>query len=181
MPFTHETSSPQPRKAHSMTNNQLTAPEIVALLNLQPLDHEGGMYRQTHIRTGPVSSTTAIYYLVTQDSFSSLHRLNHDELFHFYLGDPCEMVTFRDGEQPAITRLGQDIRRGERVQHLVPAGTWQGTRLVEGGSFALFGTTMTPGFDPRGFEAADESILDVIDDEHRSLVRRYLPSALGRH
>lgn len=156
----------------------LTADEVIALLDLAPLAGEGGFFRQTYIRTGEVS-TTAILYLVTPTSFSSLHRLDHDELFHVYLGDPCRMMTFRDGETPAETILGNDLRAGQRIQHLVPAGTWQGTRLVEGGAWALLGTTMTPGFNPAGFEAATDALLDGLSSDIATMLRPYLPSSLG--
>lgn len=160
------------------TSASLTAAEVIALLDLAPLEGEGGYFRQTYVRTDEVS-TTAIFYLVTPDSFSSLHRLDHDELFHMYLGDPCRMVTFRDGEAPTETILGHDLRAGQRLQHLVPAGTWQGTRLVEGGAWALLGTTMTPGFDPAGFEGASDALLDDLSPEIATLLRPYLPSSLG--
>jgi len=159
--------------------DRLTADDVIALLDLAPLPGEGGLFRQTYVRTGEIS-TTAILYLVTPTSFSALHRLEHDELFHVYLGDACRMVTFREGEFPATTVLGSDIRAGQRVQHLVPAGTWQGTRLVEGGSWALLGTTMTPGFDPAGFELASNALLDGVSREAADLLRPYLPAALGR-
>ncbi|MGC4107136.1 MAG: cupin domain-containing protein [Thermomicrobiales bacterium] len=159
-------------------SSPLTADDVIALLDLAPLPEEGGYFRQTHVRTGD-GSTTAIFYMVTPTSFSSLHRLNHDELFHVYLGDPCRMVTFRDGEPPAETILGRDLRAGQRIQHLVPAGTWQGTRLVEGGAWALLGTTMTPGFDPAGFEGATDAMLDGLSPEIATVIRPYLPSSLG--
>lgn len=158
--------------------NGLRADEVTALLDLVPLPGEGGMFRQTYLRLGDVS-TTAILYLVTPTSFSSLHRLTHDELFHVYLGDPCRMVMFRDEEAPAEIILGGDLRAGQRVQHLVPAGTWQGTRLVDGGEWALLGTTMTPGYDPAGFELATDALLNGLSAETTALLRPYLPSALG--
>ncbi|HEU0164728.1 MAG TPA: cupin domain-containing protein [Thermomicrobiales bacterium] len=158
-----------------------TAEDVITLLDLQPLPGEGGFFRQTYVRSstdpdGP-PETTAIYYLVTPDSFSGLHRLGHDELFHFYLGDPCEMVTYIDGEQPEIIVLGQDLGAGMTVQHLVPAGTWQGTRLRDGGRFALMGTTMTPGFDPRGFELASPDLLAGVPDVAAEQLSRFLAHA----
>ena len=48
--------------------------------------------------------------------------------------------------------MGHDLRAGMKVQHVVPGGIWQGTRLREGGRFALMGTTMSPGFDYRDYE-----------------------------
>ncbi|MGB3327879.1 MAG: cupin domain-containing protein [Thermomicrobiales bacterium] len=158
-------------------SSSLTAAEVIALLDLAPLAGEGGLFRQTYVRTGEVS-TTAILYLVTPETFSSLHRLTHDELFHVYLGDPCRMVTFRDQEAPVETILGGDLRAGQQVQHLVPAGTWQGTRLVDGGAWALLGTTMTPGFDPDGFEPGHDDLLLGYSPEIVALLRPYLPSAL---
>jgi uncharacterized protein len=47
----------------------------------------------------------------------------------------------------AVFLLGPDLAAGQHVQLLVPAGVWQGSRLVEGGNTALLGCTVSPGFD----------------------------------
>ena len=152
----------------------LTADEIIALLGLSPLEGEGGFFRQTWVRPAPpgrdtnAPEATAILYLVTPESFSALHRLRHDELFHFYLGDPCEqLVILPDGTVEEMV-LGPDLRASMRVQRLVPAGAWQGTRLAPGGRFALLGTTMTPGFDPGGFELASPGDLADLEPSARA-------------
>ena len=86
--------------------------------------------------------------MLTPDTFSAMHRLKGDEVFHFYLGDPVEMLLLKpDGRAEAVL-LGQDLSAGMRVQHAVAGGTWQGSRLAPGGKYALMGTTMAPGFDP---------------------------------
>ncbi len=135
-----------------------TAAAIVALLKLEPLPREGGYYAET-FRGDPLPAgvsgadeervvTTAIYYLMTPDAFSALHRLPTPELFHFYLGDPVEqLLLFPDGSG-RVARLGDDLLAGERPQSLVPGGVWQGARLVPGwcSGYALLGTTMAPGF-----------------------------------
>lgn len=143
-------------------SSSLTAGEIVRLLDLAPLEGEGGFFRQTWLRPGAdtdAPEATAILYLVTPESFSTLHRLDHDEMFHFHIGDPCLALSVApDGEVTEAT-LGHDVAVGMRVQHLVPAGTWQATRLVEGGSWALLGTTMSPGFRWSGFELATRDTL----------------------
>lgn len=159
-------------------NHDYTADELIVLLGLQPLEGEGGFFRQTYRQPDAIgngSLTTAILFLVTPDSFSGLHRLTHDELFHYYLGDPCEMVTFRGSDALELTTLGSDLRSGMKVQHLVEAGQWQGTRLRAGGRFALLGTTMTPGFDPSGFELASEETLLELSESERAIVRPFLP------
>lgn len=102
---------------------------------------------------------TAIFYLLTPDTFSAMHKLPGDELFHFYLGDPVEMLQLKpDGTSATIT-LGHDIATGMRLQHCVPGGWWQGSRLTRGGEFALLGTTMSPGFDYADYVTGQRSDL----------------------
>lgn len=154
------------------------AEEVIEALGLQPLEGEGGFFRQTWIAEGEHDDApigTSILYLVTPSSFSALHRLIHDEIFHFYLGDPCEMVIVnQEGILESFT-LGQDIMSGMLVQHVVPAGSWQGTRLVPGGDWALLGTTMAPGFHVSGFELASEAIVEGFAPEVARRVRAILP------
>lgn len=158
----------------------LTAQEVIDLLDLEPLVAEGGFFRQTYVvRQHPDlgsadPQSTAILYLVTPDSFSSLHRLRSDEMFHFYLGDPCEMALCdRNGQLRRIT-MGHDIRGGHQVQQLVPAGSWQGLRLLDWGSFALLGTTMTPGFRAEEFELATPRDIEGFNRDVRDYLLPYL-------
>jgi predicted cupin superfamily sugar epimerase len=91
--------------------------------------------------------STAIYYLLEPKSFSAMHVLASDEVYHFYLGDPVEMLQlFPDGSSAVFT-LGPDLAAGQHVQLVVPAGVWQGARLIGDGKVALLGCTVTPGFD----------------------------------
>jgi predicted cupin superfamily sugar epimerase len=141
----------------------LTADEIKRLLGLEPLEPEGGFFAETYrsreilppgrspagTQARPLS--TAIYYLLEPGTFSALHRLRSDEVYHFYLGDPVEMLLLEPGVG-RVLRLGNDLAAGLRPQVVVPAGTWQGSRLESGGRWALLGTTMAPGFDVADFE-----------------------------
>jgi uncharacterized protein len=132
----------------------VTAEEIKALLNLAPHPVEGGSFRRTYtsgatvdLPRGKRAQSSAIYYLLDAGTFSEMHVLESDEMFHFYLGDPVEMLQlFPDGSSAVVT-LGPDLEAGQQVQVLVPAGIWQGTRLVGDGKVALLGCTVTPGFD----------------------------------
>lgn len=151
---------------------QPTALEIVDLLDLQPLPGEGGYFRQTvvvpgdHSEAGHVPVHTAILFLITPDSWSGLHMLQSDELFHFYMGDECGMVVCsRDGTLEE-RRLGTNLRGGCQVQTLVPGGMWQGTRLLGRGEhgYALLGTTMTPGYRQDQFRLATRSDLTAMPE-----------------
>ena len=90
---------------------------------------------------------TAIYYLLEPGTFSEMHVLDSDEMFHFYLGDPVEMLQLHPDGSSAVFTLGPDLKAGQHVQLVVPAGVWQGTRLIGEGKVALLGCTVTPGFD----------------------------------
>jgi predicted cupin superfamily sugar epimerase len=150
----------------------MTVDAIKRLLGLEPLPAEGGWFAETYracesIPAGVLAAggasrrslATAIYYLLTPETVSVLHRLRSDELFHFYMGDPVEMLHLMEGGVGRIVRLGTDLSAGMRPQVLVPKGVWQGARLEPGGSFALLGTTVSPGFDRADFEAGSRDML----------------------
>lgn len=134
-------------------------------LHLQPHITEGGFFAETYRSSEFVTTaggrrvlSTAIYYLLTRESFSALHQLPGDEIFHFYLGDRVEMLQlFPDGSSEVVM-LGSDVLGGMKVQHVARGGVWQGSRLVKGGRYALLGTTMAPGF------AIEDYVPGVKDD-----------------
>lgn len=132
----------------------MTADEIKSLLRLEPHPVEGGWYRRTYASEVSVTLLrgvrpygTAIYYLLEPGTFSEMHVLASDEIFHFYLGDPVEMLQLHPDGGSAVFTLGPDLSAGQHVQLVVPAGVWQGTRLIGDGTVALLGCTVTPGFD----------------------------------
>ena len=132
----------------------MTADEIKSLLHLAPHPVEGGWYRRTYTSDVSVALLrgvrpygTAVYYLIEEETFSEMHMVASDEIFHFYLGDPVQMLLLYPSGRSALLTLGPDLQAGQRPQILVPAGVWQGEWLAEGGKLALFGCTVTPGFD----------------------------------
>lgn len=146
----------------SMNSENHNTEELIELFQLQPLPMEGGYYRETYRSKDVVegkSVSTAIYYLLTPETCSILHRLPSDEVYHFYLGDAVEMLLLSPDGEGQIIELGPNIRSGQRVQMVVPANTWQGSRLIKPGTFALMGTTMAPGFEFSDFEPAQRDAL----------------------
>lgn len=112
----------------------MTAAEMKALLKLQPHPMEGGHFRQTYVSAekvqlerGERAAGTAIYYLLEDGAFSEMHMLQSDEVFHFYLGDPVEMLQLSPDGGSEVFVLGQDLAAGQHVQLVVPAGVWQGS------------------------------------------------------
>jgi hypothetical protein len=150
----------------------MTAEDVKRMLQLQPLEMEGGFFRETwrsrwnlsgeylpHSYSGSRSIGTAIYYMITPETFSTLHRVPGTEIFHFYLGDPAIMLQLlHDGTTRMVT-LGTDLAAGHEPQVVVRGGIWQGCKLAPGGSFALLGTTRSPGFDYADYEHGERERL----------------------
>lgn len=139
-----------------------TAQAIIDHLRLQPLPGEGGYFIETY-RSPLVqqsrAASTAIYYLLTPETVSLFHRLKSDELWHFYQGDAVEQVLLQADGTHQVQLLGQDVLQGEHCQVLVPAGTWQGARLLAEGQWALMGCTVAPGFEFADWELGEREAL----------------------
>jgi predicted cupin superfamily sugar epimerase len=126
---------------------------VAALLGLEPLPDEGGLYRRTHID----AHSSVIYYLLLAPEFSALHALGATETYHWYGGAPLRLLLLHpDGavQQPV---LGPDLAAGQRPQAVVPAGTWQGSS--PDGAWSLVGTTTAPPFDWAHFRLGDRQDL----------------------
>ena len=157
----------------------MTAEEIKALLKLEPHPVEGGWYRRTYTSAGTVelprgvrAQGTAIYYLLEAGTFSEMHMVASDEIFHFYLGDPVEMLLLHPDGSSAVLTFGPDLQAGQLPQIVVPAGVWQGERLVEGGKVALFGCTVTPGFDFADYRSGNYAELAAKWPAEEARIRR---------
>jgi predicted cupin superfamily sugar epimerase len=162
-----------------------SAEKIIRGLGLQRLEPEGGYYVRTYHSSEKIPRAalpgrynsdktfgTAIYYLLTSDTCSALHRLRTDEIFHFYLGDPVVMLQLHTDGTARVITIGNDIENGHLPQVLVPKKIWQGSCLREGGEFALMGTTMAPGFDTSDYEAGDrERLIEEYPDQEEMIIK----------
>jgi predicted cupin superfamily sugar epimerase len=165
-----------------------TAEELIRLFQLQPHPREGGHFRETYRSTdllpatalpphyrSPRAASTAIYYLLTPNTCSALHRLGSDEVFHFYLGSPVRMLQlFSDGQGKEVI-LGPDLLEGQSVQVVVPRGVWQGSALEPGGAFALLGCTVAPGFEYADYESGNRADLIARYPNFKDLITRLTP------
>jgi predicted cupin superfamily sugar epimerase len=143
----------------------MNAEDVIRILDLKPHPVEGGFFRETNRNSGTIpaykaerSISTAIYYLLKPGHVSELHVLPGDEVFHFYLGTPVRILQLWPGGVGKEVVLGQDLAAGHVPQLMVPAGVWQGTKLIGNKGFALLGATMAPGFgyaDYRGGSRAE--------------------------
>ena len=136
---------------------QKDARSLVSSLDLGP-HPEGGFYRETFrasqiVQTlrGPRAASTAIYFLLPAGTFSALHRVHSDEVWHHYDDDPLELHTIAESGEHTTIVLSNRIDQDERPHHVVCAGVWQAA-VPRGTRFALCGCTVAPGFEFADFE-----------------------------
>ena len=162
----------------------MTADEIKRLLQLEPHPREGGWFVQTWRSeetlsrealparyAGARAAGTCIYYLLEPGTFSEMHRLASDEIFHFYLGDPVEMLQLHPDGSACTVTLGPDLEAGQRPQLIVPKDVWQGSRLIPGGRLALLGCTVSPGFDYADYDEGHRALLSEQYPQYADLIR----------
>ncbi len=174
----------------------LSVGDIAAALGLAK-HREGGYFRETYRSTavldtarGRRSAATAILFLVTLERPSLLHRLASDELWLYQAGAAVELALLGPGVAPEGSRsvLGPPDRPGTVPQLLVPAGVWQGARVVAprqtphlqahgrplgvqrtvgmdsgadlGADWSLVACVVSPGFDYADFELARADVLE---------------------
>jgi uncharacterized protein len=142
---------------------------LIERLGLQPHPAEGGYFVETY--RSVEGHSTAIYYLLTPDTFSAMHRLSSDEIFHFYAGDPVEMLQLLPHGPHRLIVLGSDVLAGQQPQVLVPKGAWQGSRLAAGGEYALLGTTVAPAFRYQDYEHGECNTLIELYPDCADLIR----------
>ncbi|MFJ1794741.1 cupin domain-containing protein [Kitasatospora griseola] len=147
-----------------MTDSQKpTAAALAELFRLSPMPLEGGLFRRTWSgapQDDGRAAGSAIMVLLSaeDDTFSAMHRLPGDEVWHHYLGAPVELVLLHPDGGAEVVVLGPDVLNGQQVQLIIPGGTWMGGSVAPGGDWSLFGCTMAPGFvaaDYEGGEADD--------------------------
>jgi predicted cupin superfamily sugar epimerase len=120
----------------------------------------------------PLGTAMIGLYCTEPLSVSCFHRLQSDEVWHFYGGDPLELyLLYPDGSHKVVI-LGNDVLDGEEIQFVVPADVWQAGATAPGGEYSLFGCTMAPGFYGPDFEAAIGSELESQYPELRDTIRK---------
>ncbi len=158
--------------------------ELIRLLHLEAHPCEGGFFRETYRCRETVSASdlperygarrcfsTAIYYMLTADTRSLLHRVGSDEVWHHYSGAPVTLLLlYPDGSSLRRT-LGSDLSAGQVPQIVVEHGVWQGA-FIEGGEYALMGNTVAPGFEYADFEHARRSELCAGWPQEKELIIR---------
>lgn len=157
----------------------MNAKDVIEKLELIPLPEEGGFFREVFRdkkNSEGNSHSTCIYYLITPEEFSGLHAVRSTEIFHFYAGDPVEMVQINSKGELSKHILSSTLEEGTSPQIVVSPLIWQGTKLSKGGRWALLGCTVAPGFEYSDFINGTFSELSSLFPEHTQTIKEYTHS-----
>jgi len=160
----------------------MTAEEVKKMLGLMPHPREGGWYVRTYEASefvdvdarydGLRRTGTAIYYLLEPGTFSEMHVLESDEIFHHYMGGTVEMLQlWPDGTSKRVV-IGKDLSAGERPQVVVQRGVWQGSRLAQEEGWALLGCTVSPGFEFADYKSGSAEELCAKWPSEREMIEK---------
>src|SRR5262245_60872979 len=138
-----------------------TVDQLRELWQLRKMEQENVLFTPTYESAGrgadgrPLCNAMVALFTAEPGSLSDMHRLPMDEVWHFYLGDPIELLLLHPSGHDELIILGADVLAGQRIQTAVPSGTWLGARLRPGGEYGVFGNTTAPAFVPSDFELGD--------------------------
>ena len=156
-------------------------PRARALIDRLRLDPhpEGGYFREIHrsavtVAPGdgrtPRAAVTTIYFLLPAGQHSRWHRVRSEEIWHFYEGDPVELLSGSPlFDELVRVPLGPAAGPGDLV-HVIPPGWWQAARPT--GDYSLAGCTVAPGFEFADFAFLrdDERALGALERRDPTLV-----------
>lgn len=154
-------------------------PALIAHYGLTPLPSEGTLFASTYRSVenvaggGPAGTAIIALYCTAMQSHSLFHRLPVDEIWHFYRGAPLRLVLLHPDGSARDVILGNDPLRGEQVQCVIPAGTWQAGHCIDGGAYSLFGCTMAPGFTGAMYEGGAKEVLMTSHPDRREDIERF--------
>ena len=150
------------RTRRELPANNLTAEQVRDLLKLEP-NQTCGFVRVTYISHQKISAErptgSALYFLVTPQAPVQLHRIRNDQLYHYYRGDPLELLLMKvDGSTEKVV-IGPDIAAGQHVQFFIPGDTFHTARVIGERQWFLGGSTEWPGVIPADVEIGDADVL----------------------
>lgn len=162
-----------------------TATTIIEKLGLLP-HPEGGFFKETYRSDEEISQnalpqyfsgarnhSSCIYFLLRSADFSAFHKINQDEIWHFYEGSTIRLVMISPEGKVTEVTIGRDIVNGEVPQFVVPKHHWFAAKVITTNSFALVGCTVAPGFDFADFVLPTREALIQLFPQHKLLITQF--------
>tara|TARA_R110002096_G_scaffold28203_10_gene85652 strand:- start:6286 stop:6807 length:522 start_codon:yes stop_codon:yes gene_type:complete len=161
----------------TMTNS---IENIIKELRLEP-HPEGGYFKETYRSLGEITEesleidyegnrnySTCIYFLLTSDNFSAVHRIKQDEIWHFYDGSPISLHMISELGIHSQHTIGRDLKKREAPQFIVPGGYWFAAEVINKDDYSLVGCTVSPGFNFKDFELKSrKDLISLFPDKEK--------------
>lgn len=119
---------------------------------------------------GDRNSTTSIYYLLTNKTFSAFHRIQSPEVWYFHKGMPLliHMIN-KSGE---YFKIELSDKESGVLQYTVERNIWFAAELKEGYGYGFVGCSVSPGFDFQDFKLAAKSDMLTEFPHHKLIIDR---------
>ena len=179
--------------------DNIEADDLIKKLDLKEHRFEGGYYKETYRSLDMVSyheessstlpnefdsakvitgtkirpSSTLIFYLLKGNQFSPLHKVNQDEVWHFYTGGSLTLYLLDENKTITLVKLGNNISDGCLFHYVVKKNIWFCAEVDDKTSFSLLGCTVAPGFEFDDFELGRKSDLLTAFPQHKSIIEKF--------
>jgi predicted cupin superfamily sugar epimerase len=127
---------------------------------------EGGYYKQIYHSEKQCKEynnrnlATCIFYLLSGNDYSAFHKINGDEIWHFFIGSSLTIYIINEASSELkIEKIGSNLDKQENLQLVIQEGNWLAAEVNDKSSFTLVGCTVIPGFDFKYFEMAKRNSL----------------------
>jgi predicted cupin superfamily sugar epimerase len=148
----------------SAMHQGMTYDEVKKLLNLEP-NATCGYVRVTFVSDKKIApgglpapfadgrpAGSALFFMLTPEEPVKLHRIRNDQFYHYYLGDPIEVLMMLTDGSTQQHIVGPDLRAGHKVQLFIPGNTFHTARVIGTRQWFLGGSTEWPGVEPADVE-----------------------------
>ena len=163
----------------------MTAKELIDFFDLK--EHpEGGYYKETYRSKGLINEgnldkkfvgdrnfSTSIYFLLTSNRNSAFHKINQDEIWHFYKGSSLKIHMIDTDGKYSFKVIGSNFIGGEIPQFTVPANYYFAAEVIKENSYAFVGCTVSPGFDFRDFDLPSRKEFKDKYPKHSEIIEKF--------
>lgn len=163
----------------------MTYQDVERLLDLKP-NATCGYVRVTYLSTQRIAPGglpapfaagrpmgSALYFMLTPQEPVKLHRIRNDQLYHYYLGDPIEVLLMLTDGTTQQHIVGPDLRAGQTPQLLIPGNTFHTARVIGTRQWFLGASTEWPGVEPVDVELGNADALAMKYPEVADQIRTW--------
>jgi predicted cupin superfamily sugar epimerase len=161
----------QPLRGDAAMADDMTAEDVRKLLDLTP-NATCGYVRVTFVSKQRIApgglpapfaegrpAGSALYFMLTPEEPVKLHRIRNDQLYHYYMGDPVEVLMLLTDGTTELHVVGPDLRKGQKAQLFIPGNTFHTARVIGQRRWFLGGSTEWPGVEPVDVELGNAETL----------------------